>query len=235
LKNQILLFTIFISITAVSYGQLLKDTVVDFDGNIYHTVKIGTQTWMVENLKVTHYRNGEIIPNVTDSMQWGKLITGAYCNYNNDTNLAKIYGRLYNFYSVMDSRNLCPINWHVPSNAEWNILEKYLDSKFDTTLVYDFKNAIGGGLKETGTMHWRSPNKGATNSSAFSALPGGFRNTMSDFPADFRNLTYCGYWWASTVFNYILGRTRYISWEGSFISKSGGNFESGQSVRCIKD
>jgi uncharacterized protein (TIGR02145 family) len=232
LKKHLLLFTTFIFITAVSYGQLLNDTVVDFDGNIYHTIKIGTQTWMLENLNVTHYRNGDIVPNVTDSLLWGKLKTGAYCNYNNDTNVAKTYGRLYNFYSVMDSRNLCPLNWHVPSDAEWKILEKYLDNTLDTTLETDYKNTIGGKLKETGTMHWRSPNKGATNSSAFNALPGGFRNTS---PADFLNMIYNGYWWSSTVFNYILVRGRYIKWESSFISECGGFFEQGQSVRCLKD
>ncbi|MFA6128513.1 MAG: FISUMP domain-containing protein [Bacteroidales bacterium] len=93
MKNQIILFTIFFMITATTYGQRLKGTVVDIvDGNVYHTVKIGTQVWMVENLKVTHYSNGDAIPNVLDSIKWSKLTSGAYCNYKNDTNIAITYG-----------------------------------------------------------------------------------------------------------------------------------------------
>ncbi len=144
---------------------ILTGTVTDIDGNIYQTVKIGDQWWMAENLKVTHYRNGDAIPKVTDADQWFILNTGAYCIYNNDINNADTYGNLYNWYAVNDSRNIAPSGWHMPSNAEWQTLIDYLGGE----------SVTGGKLKETGTTHWDSPNKGATNESGFAALPGGYR------------------------------------------------------------
>src|SRR5665647_3709784 len=103
-------------------------TVTDIDGNVYHTVTIGTQVWMVENLKTTKYRNGDPIPNVTDNIAWGALTTGAYCNYNNDTNNSITYGRLYNWYAA-NNRNIAPSGWHVPTVAEWTILITYVGGK----------------------------------------------------------------------------------------------------------
>ena len=166
MKNQLILFTIFLMLfSTISCKQKLNDTVVDFDGNVYHTVKIGTQFWMAENLKVTHYQNGDAIPNVTDSTKWIKLKTGAYCNYNNDTNISRTYGRLYNWYALNDSRNIAPKGWHVPTNAEWTILIQYLGGD----------KKAGGKMKEKGTMHWKTPNIGATNESGLGVLPGGDR------------------------------------------------------------
>jgi hypothetical protein len=86
-------------------------TVIDYDGNIYFVVEIGGQCWMAENLKVTHYRNGDPIPNVTDNAEWEGLSTGGYCDYYNNPNYAPIYGRLYNWYAVDDSRNIAPAGW----------------------------------------------------------------------------------------------------------------------------
>ena len=97
--------------------QSQSETVKDIDGNVYHTVTIGTQIWMVENLKTTKYRNGDGIPNVTDNTQWGNLTTWAYCNYNNDAANGTKYGKLYNWYAVNDSRNIAPTGWHVPTDA----------------------------------------------------------------------------------------------------------------------
>ncbi len=216
-----------------SNGQLLTDTVIDYDGNVYQSVKIGSQTWMSENLRVTHYRNGEEIANVKEATLWCSLNTGAYCNYNNDSTLARIYGRLYNFYAVADQRNLCPSNWHVPSDSEWNILEKSLDNTIDTALRMDYKNLVGSKLKSTGNLYWKSPNKGATNTSFFSGLPGGFRNCVE--VADYRNIGYMGYWFTSTIHHYIFASDRSLSWEGLSIIRSSSNFKYGLSVRCIKD
>ena len=95
-----------------------NNTVTDIDGNVYNTVTIGTQVWMKENLKVSKYRNGDPIPtNLTDAA-WGAATTGAYSIYNNDAANNTTYGKLYNWYAVVDSRNLCPVGWHVPSDAE---------------------------------------------------------------------------------------------------------------------
>jgi uncharacterized protein (TIGR02145 family) len=147
-------------------------TVTDIDGNVYKTIKIGNQWWMAENLKVTHYCNGDAIP------------TEAYCSYNYDEGNVVIYGRLYSWYAAVDSRNIAPAGWHTPSNAEWQTLIDYLGG-----------HAVAGGkMKETGTTHWKSPNAGATNESGFTALPGGIRGLGGDF-------YYMGvgaYFWSST-------------------------------------
>jgi len=128
------------------------DSVVDIDGNFYHAVAIGTQVWMAENLRTTKYRDGSPIPNVTDSSVWILTTEGAYCNYNNDTTHSNTYGRLYNWYAVIDTRNIAPEGWHVPTQDEWNTLVQFLGG-----------GAVAGGkLKETGTAHWNSPNRGAT-------------------------------------------------------------------------
>ena len=137
-------------------------TVTDQDGNVYHTVTIGTQVWMVENLKTTKYRNGDGIQNVTDSIAWWNLTSGAYCIYRNDVNNLATYGRLYNWYAVIDSRKLTPAGWHIPTDAEWTTLTDYLGS------------TCGDKLKEKGPNHWGGDNT-ATNETGFTALPGGNR------------------------------------------------------------
>ena len=134
---------------ATSYGSEISftagsTTVSDIDGNIYHYIVIGTQTWMVENLKTIHYRNGDAIPNVTISLDWDVLVTGAYCWYNNDVPTYKAaYGALYNWYVVNDSRNIAPAGWHVPTDAEWTILIDFLGGE----------SVAGVKLKETGNSH----------------------------------------------------------------------------------
>lgn len=97
-------------------------TVTDIDGNVYRTVKIGSQWWMAENLKVTHYRNDDAIPNITDNTEWSTHTTGAYCCYNNAPDSAATWGGLYNWHAATDGRNLAPAGWHVPSDAEWQTL-----------------------------------------------------------------------------------------------------------------
>ena len=149
----------------------VEKPVTDFDGNTYLTIRIGTQVWMTENLKVTHYLNGDPLPGVSDNTTWGNLTTGAYCDYNNSPNYSIIYGRLYNWYSVVDIRNLCPTGWHIPSYPEWTTLFTYLGGG----IVAD------GALRETGTTHWASPNSNATNESGFTALPGGARDEDGTF------------------------------------------------------
>jgi len=120
--------------------------VTDIDGNVYTTIKISSQWWMAENLKVTHYRNGDSIPNVIDSSAWMGLNTGAYCNYDNDTSHVAVYGRLYNWYTVNNNRNIAPTGWHLPTDAEWQTLIDYLGGEL----------FAGGKMKEAGTAHWDS-------------------------------------------------------------------------------
>jgi uncharacterized protein (TIGR02145 family) len=162
-----------------------KSTVTDTDGNVYHTVTIGTQTWMAENLKVTKYRNGDTIPNVTDTTEWYNLSTGAYCDYENTASNSSVYGKLYNWYALADSRNIAPAGWHVASDAEWTTLTTFLGGE------------VGGKLKEKGTAHWLSPNEGATNETGFTALPAGCRGSVGYF----YYLGSYAYFWSSTEYN----------------------------------
>lgn len=214
-------------------------TVTDFDGNIYKTVKIGNQWWMSENLKVTHYRNGEDIGSVTDNGAWSSQITGAFCNYNNDANLVSTYGRLYNWYAINDPRGLAPIGWHVPSDEEWKILEMCLGMKqteADASNKWRGTNE-GGKMKTTGTTSaktglWLSPNQGATNESGFSALPLGDRNYGNGgyfhFGGDAN-------FWTSKASSSSDAWGRNLSYQRSQIYRSGSNFRNGFAIRCIKD
>jgi len=139
---------------------------------------------MVENLKVTRYRNGEPIPNITDNKAWTKLKKGAICDYDNKPSNSEMYGKLYNWYAMNDSRKIAPAGWHVPTDAEWTILTDYLGGE----------KVASAKLKATGTTHWTNPNTDATNESGFSALPGGYRN----YSGTFNGVGYYGYWWSST-------------------------------------
>ena len=201
------------------YGNTISFTtspVTDFDGNVYHTVTIGTQVWMLENLRVTHYRDGSEIPNITVSVDWVNLASGAYCVYNNDTYNADVYGLLYNWYAVHDSRNIAPIGWHVPCDAEWTLLTNYLGGT----------SVAGGKLKQSGTEYWASPNTGATDESGFRALPAGY------FWGDFVEIGASARFWTSFE-NVALDRTLYYLYTN--VSSVTHVNSDGASVRCIKD
>ena len=222
MKKQLFLYIISIIIASAStYGQTLKDTVVDIDGNIYHTVKIGKQTWMVENLRATHYRNGDSIPKVKDSKLWSYSTTGAYCDYNNDILEAKRFGKLYNWYAVTDKREIAPLGWHVPSLDEWHVLNNSLGGH----------RKAGGRLKETTFLHWISPNKGATNISGFLALPGGYRY----YNGTFGFIGEIGAWWLSTVYDATEAWSVGIRHNDTDVGDFSGVKADGFSVRCIKD
>jgi uncharacterized protein (TIGR02145 family) len=189
------------------------------------SVQIGAQVWMLKNLDVEHYRNGDIIPEVRDSAQWANLITGAWCYYNNDPILGAIYGKLYNWYAVNDSRGLAPDGWHIPSYPEWTVLIDYLGGDM----------VAGGKMKEIGSTHWNIPNEGATNFSNFYALPGGERSSE-----------YNGFWglgircrlWSSTVLTdevNLWADYKYISNDDPYLEGNNRNPTAGFSVRCIKD
>ena len=195
--------------------------ITDIDGNIYDIVKIGTQVWMKQNLKVTHYSNGDAIPNVTDGGTWSSLTSGAYCNYNNDPSIAVSYGRLYNFYTISDTRNLCPTGWYVPSDAEWTTLTSYLGGE----------SIAGGKLKEAGLTHWASPNTAATNETGFTALPSGFRDNNGSY----NNIGSYGLWWSFTEYNTAFAWSPYMGYDYSNAGRNTNSKAFGFSVRCIKD
>jgi len=195
--------------------------VKDVDGNIYNTVTIGSQTWMLENLKTTKYRDGSSIPNITDDTEWSNQTEGAYCWYNNDALTYKnTFGALYNFYTVVDNRELCPVGWHVPTETEWSILITYLGG-----------NSIAGG-KLKSTSIWESPNTGADNSSNFTSLPSGIRD--SDYGI-FRNFGFVSVFWTSTK---VDNNNSFYNLQIYNDSRNDPNYNPphlGASVRCLKD
>jgi len=206
--------------------------VIDIDGNVYGTVTIGGQVWMAENLKVTHYRNGDAVPNVTDNAAWSGLNSGAYCNYNNDINNVATYGRFYNWYAVVDSRNIAPAGWHIPTDAEWKQLEMYLGmSQAQADAIFSRGTTEGGKMKEAGTMHWFTPNIGATNESGFSALPGGYRETNGHSDTMGSN----AFFWSSTEFDSGRAWYRHLSFSGSQVYRNYDDERFGFSVRCVRD
>ena len=206
-------------------------TAIDIDGNVYQGIQIGNQCWTQSNLKVSKYRNGDNIPTGLSNSAWQNTNSGAYAIYNTtfspDTNSNNsIFGKLYNHYAVTDSRGLCPTGWHVPSDGEWTILENYLGGTWvagqalhSTTL-----QPIPGG--------WYSPpyTTGATNSSGFTALPGGLRGNDGNFIG----LTSGGFWWSSSVSSGSDAWNRYLRFDGSFY-RPNNNRTYGYSVRCLKD
>jgi uncharacterized protein (TIGR02145 family) len=197
-------------------------TVVDIDGNTYQTTQIGDQYWMVGNLKVTHYRNGDPISNVTGDSEWDNLTTGAFCNYNNDEENVSTYGRLYNWFAVDDSRNIAPEGWHVPSDGEW---KKLINSVGGEAVA-------GGKMKEIGTTHWSDPNTGATNESGFSALPGGYRiNRGLRFGSEGLSANF----WSSTKSSkgFAWGLSLYTS--HSQVEQFNYMKQYGLSVCCVRD
>ena len=210
-----------------SYGNEIgfitqkPQTVTDIDGNIYHVITLGTQTWMAENLKTTHFNDGTSIPLVTDATAWGSLAGPGYCWYDNDqTGNKDTYGGMYNFYAAT-SGNLAPVGWHVPTDDDWTVLTDYLGGL----------EVAGGKMKEAGTSHWMYPNTGADNSSGFTALPGGYRNYIGIF----FHLQMDGYYWTSTPASGY-GYLRYFYYDsGAVVSRSNGGLTDGFSIRCVKN
>jgi uncharacterized protein (TIGR02145 family) len=185
-------------------------------------VTIGSQVWMLKNLDVSTYRNGDLMPEVTDPNLWVGLTTGAWCWYNNDSaTYASTYGKLYNWYAVNDSRGLAPTGWHIPSDVEWTTLSTYLGGDA----------VAGGAMKETGTIHWVAPNTGATNTSGFTGLPGGGRDDRGEFVF----IENDGYWWSSTELNLTEAWSRYLGFYGGLIGRTNTTKQLGFSVRCLRD
>lgn len=200
-------------------------TVTDFDGNVYHIVTIATQEWFAENLNVTHYINGDPVPNITSGTEWSNVNSGAYCNYNNSSTSDTI-GHLYNWYAVNDSRKLCPEGWHVPTDDEWK------------TLLYSLggPEVAGGKMKSTGTLEqgngkWHEPNTGATNETGFSSLPGGYRDVNGNFLMFSSN----AYYWSSTEKDFLTAWDRELNYKYGNVDRYDNLKANGFSIRCLKD
>jgi uncharacterized protein (TIGR02145 family) len=210
-----------------SYGEEISfiTSITDFDGNLYQTVKIGTQVWMEENLRSTKYRYGLAIPNVTNLTDWANASAGEYCWYDNDIANKSIYGALYNWYAV-STGNLCPIGWSVPTDAEWTTLITYLGGE----------TVAGGKIKEAGLTHWASPNTGATNESGFTALPGACRFTGTALdPEGFAGIKSGGVWWSASEDDATTSWARSVIFNDIKSIKGNMLKNIGNSVRCIKN
>lgn len=202
--------------------NLTYGTMSDIDGNVYKTIQIGNQVWMAQNLNVTHYRNGDPVSLFTDAPAWEARYAEAYSNYNNDTAVSKIYGRLYNFYAVYDPRELAPAGWHIPTFQEWDELFDYCGGYWDTTAQ---------ALRETGTQHWSIYGVG-NNRTGFTALGGGLRG----WDGYFTGLRSWGAYWTSTDASdyydqdaYSIDLSESLGWDG------GADKRNGMAVRCVKD
>jgi len=209
-------------------------TVSDFDGNVYNTVTIGTQIWMKENLKTTHYSDGAAIPLLNNKASWDTLTKygKACCWYNDDIANKNIYGAFYTWAAAMNGaagssanpsgiQGACPTGWHLPSEAEWGYLRDFLGGILIS----------GGKLKETGTTHWMSPNGGATNETGFTALPAGLRNQFGDFGLVGQK----AYFWCADEDSITTAWMRFLGYKDGNLARSRAYMYYGLSVRCLKD
>ena len=220
---QYILYTYYENFNSdYSCKVIIPQRFVDIDGNVYQIIQIGTQWWMMENLKVTHYRNGDPIPEVTDNNIWSGLNTGAYCNYDNNVENVTTYGRLYNWYSVNDVSEIAPEGWHVPDDDEWQTLVDYLGEI----------SVAGGKMKEAGFEHWNSPNTGATNESGFTALPSGCR---FNYDGNFSCIGKYAFFWSSTEYFSYHALSKRLYYDDSEVGYYGEFKENGFSVRCIRN
>jgi len=210
-----------------SFTTLVEsNTVTDIDGNVYQTVTIGDQVWMAENLKVTHYRNGDEIPFLSSGSDLWSWSQDAYGYYNDQPGHIENYGLLYNWNAVEDSRNIAPAGWHVPTLSDWQTLIIYLGGEV----------VAGGKMKDVGTSFWTSPNTGATNESGFTALGAGYRRSVDGVDVV---MGYSAKFWSSDDYTNEFGHS--LAWYLSLSNNNasaiidGFDFKPGLSVRCIKD
>ena len=208
----------------LSYGSM-----TDQEGNRYKTIVIGSQEWMAENLSTSIYRNGDAIQTGLSNAEWTNTVItqiGSWAYWNDDVSNACPYGKLYNWYACVDARKLCPVGWHVPTDAEWTVLTNYLGGEA----------TAGGIMKATGTIEtatglWYAPNAEATNSTGFSGIPGGFRNNNGGYG-------YIGYllhWWSSSEVGNDFAFSRYLGYSGGNALRVNSNKQVGFSVRCLRD
>ncbi len=206
--------------SAIIFAQ---DIVFDVDSNQYHTVTIEGHTWLKENLKVSHYNNGDKIltSNTFDFTIKEEAAPKYQWIYEDDPKYLQTYGRLYTFYVVVDSRKICPAGWRVATDDDWSALEKALDGR----------SKAGGKLKEGGFKHWKTPNKGKKNRTGFSALPSGQRLNENIF--DFIGII--GYWWTATEISEKVAYTRRMLFQEEDCNRTGLRKDHGLAVRCIID
>ena len=220
--------SLFVLMVPVIWGQ---DTVTDIDGNVYQTVQIGDQLWMKENLKVTHYNNGDEIPTGYSNFEWADLDeteTGAYAVYDDNESNADTYGYLYNWYAV-ETGNLAPEGWNVPTDEEWTVLKDFIAND-------GYTGIDGNALKEIGYDHWYdygNPDDEGLDIYGFTGLPGGYRSYYSG--GNYNAMGYFGYFWSSTEYGSGDAWNRLLGYNTSAIYRYDNDKGYGFSVRCIRD
>jgi Fibrobacter succinogenes major domain (Fib_succ_major). len=233
-KLAIFLLVVMLIAGCVTVNEpIFGDSVTDVDGNVYHTVTIGTQTWMIENLSTTRLNDSTVIPSVKDSATWRNLQSLGYCWYNNNDSLPEInkYGILYNWYAVATDK-LAPKGWHIPTKEDWSTLEK-------NAAIYNY---LSGSLPKilAAKTNWQTSTVSSTigsnltknNSSGFDALPAGFRN---DSTAHFSKIGSQGVWWSSALYNLKSAWCFSLTYNATYTETTYKALQSGFSVRCIKD
>lgn len=202
--------------------NIAGNPITDGSGNVYNTVIIGDQTWMKKNLVTTKYQNGQNIPNITIGTAWTSATSGAYCDFLNNTTTSDSYGHLYNYFAVEDTRNICPVGYHIPTKQEWEVLYNYVGG-----------SGAGALLKESGTTYWSVAN--GTNQSGFSARSGSWRSQDGGFYYALK--TGGAYFWSSTkddpkypwLFSINLETSAKISQDPYF------EMQAGASIRSLKN
>jgi uncharacterized protein (TIGR02145 family) len=230
MNNLLSIGTIFFLMVPVTWGQ---DIVTDIDGNVYQTVQIGNQIWMAENLKVTHYNNGDEITTGYSNSEWTNLSIGAYAVYDDDLSNANIYGNLYNWYAVDDSRNIAPEGWHVPSDEDWMELEIHLGMSQQEANDISFRGTDEGSQLADNADLWNdgdleyNPVFGTTG---LAAIPGGARIGGD---ADYIDMGNWGDYWSSTT--YLWGAwVRNIAYYNSAVHRQICDKHYGFAVRCVR-
>jgi uncharacterized protein (TIGR02145 family) len=215
----------------------IKQDVSDIDGNVYKTVKIGKQLWMAENLKTTRYRNGDLIgttypatlnilSELTPQYQWAP---------NGDESSVALYGRLYTWYTITDSRNLCPEGWHVPTEADRGALMDYI---YANGYGYDgVEGDINKSLASTsGWVYYSEPgtpgnDPSSNNSSGFSAVPAGMRSRTGFFAGSGEQASI----WIATEYDETSAWHFDIMYNRGYLWLFADAKGLGMSVRCISD
>jgi len=205
-------------------------TTLTYDGRTYDLVEIGGQCWFADNLATDQYRNGDPIPTGLSNTTWQNTTAGAYAIYNNDLANDATYGKLYNWYTTVDSRGLCPTGWHVPTDCEWMYLESSLGMSVTDQETAGWRGTNEGGALKA-TTNWNAPNTGATNSSGFAAFPGGYRNDDGTY----FSIGDYGYWWSSTESGSTSAWLRELDYFDSDVYRDNASKQSGFSVRCVRD
>jgi uncharacterized protein (TIGR02145 family) len=206
------------------------DGVTDAQGNFYPTIIIGNQEWLAENLNTANYQNGDPIIEMVTNSDWSSASQGGWCYYGNLPSNDEVYGKLYNWHAVVDSRNVCPAGFHVPDDNDWNEVKSVLIP------IVGSIELVGNALKSSGTLQqgdglWNEPNTGANNLSQFNGIPGGTRFGSGGY----YQMSNKGYWWSSTTLGNNSARFISMSSDSTSVHHTTAPEESGFSVRCMRD